>query len=263
MMIKNRRAKVLTLGLAALLLASSRPAAVDVEARQPARRQSPAERALLKIVEARTSPVPSVASKGDDLKRVESLLSAPGVGDDVKAQALAEAASYGDVELARLLIGKGADVNRRGERGRTTLMLAAARGFYVQCGNDPLVASYTGNAELVGSLLGAGARVEDRDEEGNTALMLAAGNGRSRSVKLLLAAGADARASNQYGRTALHHAADASAAHEQSNLTLIINELVAAGADVNARDAEGKTPLGYAQRSPALSNLLVAAGATQ
>ena len=258
---KNRRVKVLTLGLAALLLASSRYAADSVEAQQ-ARQPSAAERALQRIVEARTSPFHSVVTTAD-LKRVEVLLSAKGVGDDVKARSLAAAVSYGDVDLARMLMAGGADVNHRGDGGRTVLMLAAAGGFHVPCGNDPLVTSYPGNAELVESLLKAGARTEDRDEEGNTALMHAARNGRSRSAELLLGAGAGVHTQNRYGWTALHYAANASLASEQSNLEQIINALIAAGADVNARDAEGKTPLGYIPSSTALVNLLVAAGAVR
>ena len=259
---KNRRVKVLTLWLAALLLASSRCAADDVEARQHARPPSAAERALQRIVEARTSPFHSVVTTAD-LKRAEALLSSKGVGDDVKARSLAAAASYGDVELARILIAGGADVNHRGDGGRTVLMLAAAGGFHVPCGNDPLVTSYPGNAGLVGSLLAAGARTEDRDEEGNTALMFAARSGRSRSAELLLGAGAGVHTQNRYGWTALHYAANASVAYEQANLEKIINALVAAGADVNARDAEGRTPLSYVPTSTALMNLLAAAGAVR
>ena len=55
-------------------------------------------------------------------------------------------------------------------------------------------------------------------------------------VQLLLGAGADPNAVNDFGRTPLHHGA------ENSN-PVVISHLVAAGADPNALDNEGETPL--------------------
>ena len=104
-----------------------------------------------------------------DLKRVEHLLTKD-IRLEIKSEALARAAGYGDVELLQLLISRGADVNHVDAQGKTVLMLAAAGGFYVQCGNDPMVTSYRGNTEEVKSLLAAGARSNDRDHDGNTAL---------------------------------------------------------------------------------------------
>ena len=58
------------------------------------------------------------------------------------------------VEAARLLIERGADVNRPGDKGRTPLMHAAIADF--------------GDARMVELLLKAGARKDVRDADGVT-----------------------------------------------------------------------------------------------
>jgi ankyrin repeat protein len=197
------------------------------------------------------------------LKRIEALLSSKKISAEVSGAALTQAASYGDAELVDLLVEKGVDVNHRvADTGQTVLMLAAAGGFYTQCGNDPLVTSYRGNSRIVKRLLEAGARVNEQDAAGNTAVILAAQFGRSDSVKLLLEAGADVRLANEHGWTALIHAANSSAAYDPTNMTEIIKGLLAAGADVNAIDRQEKTALDYASR-PAIKEMLISAGASK
>ena len=112
-------------------------------------------------------------------------------------------------------------------------MHAAARGFYSQCGNDPMLSSYRGNAEEVKSLLAAGARLDDRDRDGNTALMLAAQYARSDSVKLLLDAGANVHLKNRHGWSALTYAVNSNGGFDAANLKIIVEALIAAGAVLN------------------------------
>lgn len=196
-------------------------------------------------------------------KRIEILLSSKKISAEVRGTALMQAASYGDVEMVHLLVEKAVDVNHRvADTGQTVLMLAAAYGLYVQCGNDPLATSYPGNSRIVKRLLEAGARVNEQDAAGNTALILAAQFGRSESVKLLLEAGANVQLPNEHGWTALIHAVNSSGSYDEANMTEIIKGLLAAGADVNAVDRQGKTALDYASR-PAIREMLISAGASK
>ncbi|NJN31179.1 MAG: ankyrin repeat domain-containing protein, partial [Synechococcales cyanobacterium RM1_1_8] len=63
------------------------------------------------------------------------------------------------VAIAHLLLARGADGNRRGDRGQTPLMQAASQGY----------------GDLVQLLLEQGARVQTQSDDGETALGLAAG----------------------------------------------------------------------------------------
>ena len=87
-------------------------------------------------------------------------------------------------------------------------------------------------------------------------LMQAAKAGRLADVRRLLAAGADAHARDQLGRTALHGAV------VQGHPDVVM-ALLAAGADVHARDKEGGTSLHWAvyQGHADIGRLLLAAGA--
>ena len=85
-----------------------------------------------------------------------------------------EAAIGGHLELAKLLIDKGADVNARDKGGRTALMEAALEGHF----------------ELAKLLIDKGADVYAKQKSGWTALMSAAASGDLAMVKLLLEKGA-------------------------------------------------------------------------
>lgn len=197
------------------------------------------------------------------LQRIGALLSSKKISADVSGSALAQAASYGDIELVQLLVEKGVDVNHRvAGTGQTVLMLAAAQGFYVQCGNDPLVTSYAGNSKIVKLLLEFGARVNEQDVAGNSALIMAAQSGRSDSVKLLLEAGENVQLTNEHGWTALIHAVNSSGSYDHANMLEIIKRLLAAGAHVNAMDHQGKTALDYGPH-PDITEILIAAGASR
>ena len=74
---------------------------------------------------------------------------------------LMEAASSGHVDIVRLLIHHGADVNAQSSSGNTPLMYACV----------------SGHEEVVRVLIEAKANVEDHNENGHTPLMEAASAG--------------------------------------------------------------------------------------
>jgi ankyrin repeat protein len=86
---------------------------------------------------------------------------------------LIAAVQGGQYEAVKLLISRGADVNKRMKRGQTALMFA----------------SYYGHTELVKLLLASGADV-NTDFEGDTALSWAKQQGHAEIVSLLIATGA-------------------------------------------------------------------------
>jgi len=75
-----------------------------------------------------------------------------------------------------------------------------------------------------------------RDDEGETLLFHAATGGKADVAELLLAKGADPKATNERGLTPLHLAAQAG--HKD-----VVKVLLAKGADPNARTKDGDTPL--------------------
>ena len=108
------------------------------------------------------------------------------------ATLLIQAAEIGNLELVKMLIEAGADVNATDPQGWTALMKALYnhdldRGF----------------PEIVSALIDAGADIEIQIGYGIRPLMLAAGYGEAGVVDVLLKAGVDIRAKNEGGRTAL------------------------------------------------------------
>ncbi len=145
---------------------------------------------------------------------------------------LAYAVRRNDAEFAAELIAGGADVN--------------AFAF----GDIPLVA--LANAECAEHLVRAGADVNAsirRDSsalglvQGASALIRAAHRNDGALVAKLIELGADTRAVDRFGRTALHYAARSNGEAAK--------QLVAAGADLMAADQFGKTPSDYGLASSA------------
>jgi len=94
------------------------------------------------------------------------------------------AALNNQLELATLLIEKGADINRK---GWTPLHYASTRG----------------NTSMMRLLIDNSAYIDAESENGTTPLMLAATDGTPLSVKLLLEEGADPTLRNRSGLNAL------------------------------------------------------------
>jgi len=113
-----------------------------------------------------------------------------------------------------------------------------------------------GHTAVVELLLAAGADVDAKNNYGWTALHYAAAYGHADVVELLLEAGADIKAKNNSGGTALHYAA----AYGHAD---VVELLVSAGANVNAQDKDGWTALFWASFKGyvAVVELLLASGA--
>lgn len=160
----------------------------------------------------------------------------------------------GQVETARFLLDRGADVNRIGDDGLTPLHVAVSVGtarLLVERGADLNAASVDGRTPLhtassswhtgiVEYLISRGADVNAKDNAGKTVLHYESETGNARLVKELLTAGADANSKGVRSRTPLHYAV--------LNLcNNVVRPLLSArNVDVNTRDDDGRTPLDYA-----------------
>ncbi len=160
------------------------------------------------------------------------------------ATALHWAAYKSDAESAAALIRAGANVNARNKYGVTPLALAADQG----------------NTAVLDLLLKAGANPNDPINfvnSGETPVMHAARSAKIDAVKLLVRAGADVNAKENWnGQTALMWAA----ADGDSAMVTALLEL---GADLHAKSHAGTTPFLFAVRKGDLRSVqaMLAAGA--
>jgi ankyrin repeat protein len=207
-------------------------------------------------------------------------LAAPSLAQQANEQErdLIAAAERGEAIVVRRLLGEGARINARDQRGRTALLAATQRNqvavarLLIQEGADVnakdfiqdspfLYAAAEGRAEILRMALAAGADVKDTNRYRGTALIPAAHHGHVEAVRLLLATAIDRDHVNNLGWTALLEAVilgDGGAAH-----TEIVRLLVAAGANVSIADRDGVTPLTHAKRREyrEMAGILTAAGA--
>jgi ankyrin repeat protein len=116
------------------------------------------------------------AVRRNDVASVQRLLNAGGdvrSADDTGTTALMYAALYAGPEVIQAMVARGAGVNTANHAGATALMYAVWSPANVK------------------ALLTCGADVHARAKNGGTALLAAARQGRSASMTILLAAGAD------------------------------------------------------------------------
>ncbi|XP_057380489.1 ankyrin repeat and protein kinase domain-containing protein 1-like [Daphnia carinata] len=212
-----------------------------------------------------------VAIQKDDVMRAKELL-ADGVDCDARflfgshrRPALCLCVERDSLDLVRLLLDWGCSVNQSDTRGQTALHLAASRGQFgllehllrskasVRALDEqkrtPLhwAAQHT-SPEMALLLLQHQAAVDPLDQDGRTPLLLACQNPSSSiTAQQLLRHGANARAVDLLGNTALHLATDPP----------LIRALIASGAAVDACNHAGLTPLHLAVRHTSSRNEIV------
>ena len=151
---------------------------------------------------------------------------------------LHDTARYGHLDVATLLLDRGANVESKTKYSRYTALHNAA---------------WYGQVDVAALLLDRGANVESKDKYGYTALHNAAWNGHLEVATLLLDRGADVESKTRHGNTALHRAA------WYGHLD-VANLLLDRGANVESRTNAGKTPFQLAKNQE-IRDLLVEKGA--
>ena len=162
------------------------------------------------------------AIRNNDLASLKTLSKSSDVNvkDDRGATPLMYAAAFGNLEELQLLLDSGAEVKAKSAFDATALTWAA------------------GEPEKSRILMGYGADVKVQSKQGRTPLMMAARReGSANLISQMLTRGADPRAHDSVGVTALHLAAETGDAET-------IRLLIENGAEIDARDSLGGfTPL--------------------
>ena len=169
------------------------------------------------------------------------------LGRETVRPALLAATHANQVDAARLLIQRGADVNAKDDLQDSPFLYAGAHG----------------RLQILRLALAAGADLKSTNRYGGTALIPAAHYGHVDTVRELLQTPIDIDHVNRLGWTALLEAiilGDGGAAH-----TEIVRLLVRHGAKLDLADAQGVTPLAHAQQrgQQAIVEILRRAGATR
>ena len=170
---------------------------------------------------------------------------------------LEEAAASGHLDIVRILLDKGANVNPRHKMGGPALHYAAYNGLVevarllLDRGADPEVkrastgskalhlAVDSGNEDTARALLDKGADPNALGRNGNTPLHTAGYNGRLNMARLLMDKGADVNIQAKDGDTPLHEAA------VYGHVDIVL-ALLDRGARIETTNGRGMTPLHYA-----------------
>ena len=156
---------------------------------------------------------------------------------------LSLACTKGNLEMAKLLISKGAPVDGRDRPSATTPLMWACN---------------SGHTEVARLLLEKGAQPELRCEDGRNALMFSASNGHKETSELLVSFGADVNAKDSYLWNPLMHAVNDGHAD-------LVKMLLSKGADASSADVIGSTPLimAYEGKNSEIAKALIESGASE
>ena len=182
----------------------------------------------------------------------------------------------GQAEIVKLFLEAGMSPNAK-QGGITALMETSRRGKT--------------HSEIAAALIRAGAEINVQDPYGVTPLSFAAMSGSPETIRMLLKSGANVKAKDVDGRTALIETLTTEnnlppetieeliQAGSEVNVRIyggltplmiaaagnsrILKALIRAGADLNATDDQGATALRWAKDSPENSKILKDAGAKE
>lgn len=141
-------------------------------------------------------------------------------GRDKGDTRLHDAALYNNINLAKILLKKGADINAQNKDGYTPLHVAARLGSF----------------DVLKGLLDNRADIEVKSKHDETALFLAACEESGKSLQILLEHGANIDFPNKSGETPLHNAV----IQRNTNATKV---LLQQRAKVDAKSKYGSTPI--------------------
>ena len=190
---------------------------------------------------------------------------------------LHEAVKKGHIDIVKILLDHGVDINERRERGVTALYLTCSypnfkiykelseRGADINLphnDNMPLDMAAMGESlDIMSDLLDRGANINRANNKNITALHNACYYGCLKSVKMLLDRGANINPRTISGQTPLYEACFR--AHGRRFLSdctedyvPIVEELLRRGADANIADHQGKKPIDIAEK-PEIIQLLM------
>lgn len=188
------------------------------------------------------------------------------IGDIQRSTPLSQAANWGQNEIVRLLLEKGADVEAVDRRQARALHYAARAGnedilkmllekyadIKAKDGQGQTVLFWTRKPDVVRLLINYGADVNEETYQKWTRLILAAYNGEEEIARCLLNAGARTETKDAFGLTPLLRAVEGG--HPS-----VVRLLLEKGADTNARDESGRTALALAieLENDEIKNLLI------
>ncbi|XP_059488524.1 uncharacterized protein LOC132204199 isoform X2 [Neocloeon triangulifer] len=177
-----------------------------------------------------------------------------------RESALHSAVLLGDMELCKLFVSSGVDVNAKDARGDNALFKACDHHapnteiikFLVDSGTDlnhkssvrgetvlHRAAKFSDSLEVLKLLTENMQEIFTTDDFGNNALMYALDGNREENIEYLLGRNFDLRWSNASGKTALHIAAE-------KCLLKFLEKLIDLGADVEAKDSDGASVMHWA-----------------
>ena len=182
---------------------------------------------------------------------------------------LHEASARGTLELVKLLVSKGADVNDTTSKEGTPLMEAVKENhlevatFLLQQGAGKTINQtfQDGNtalfeaksAEMATLLINNGANPLHINKKGKTLLLDAIISRRNKPLSVFLDSGIDVNTQDNTGTTALIEAVKAT---DYGYDVKVVQQLLEKGANVNLADNKGNTPLLYARSLEVLQLLL-------